>query len=222
MSNAAALLQHEPAEGWLILGGSWHAVISHIDLLGDLLLPNEGLDLDLVSLIGDDPGEGLSQLCDELEDMIGILCRTVDLGEVVRDVISTSTAVRTIFILAARVDNKVVHLGELLRLLLQTDRPGTILIVAGQHAAEMGEWRASSDGGIPRKGSTLLSGAMIIPEESALEMMRSAEAFLKSDRKGYVLSLPAEALIAFGPDEQIRVAGDPPPKITFGSSWKEA
>jgi len=222
MTSAATLFKHEPAEGWLILGGSWRAVIGQLDLLGDLLSPSEGSGLDLVSLIGDDPGEGLSQLCDELEDTTGKICRTVGLGELIPDVFPTSTPVRTIVIMAARVDNEVFQPGELLKPLLQSRRPGAILITAGQHAAEMGTWHASPDGGVPKKGSALLSDAMILTEESDLEMIRSAETFLKSDRKGYVLSLPGEALIAFGPEDQIRVGGDPPPKITFGSSWKEA
>lgn len=218
MTDASAILRHQPQQGWLLLAGSWEAFATRPGAIEPLIISHQTADLELVSVRGDEVDEPFARLQLALEEMTGILAQTVSAETFWSPRASKGVPYRTI-VLLGEIPAFVVSEGDRTGL-FSPQFQDAIVLAAGASADAVGAWMTTG-GGEPLPGLNLLEHALVLSETTDVGRARQASELLQSSRVQYLLALPTDAAIHLGPEGAVRVIGDPPPKITF-SSWQQS
>jgi hypothetical protein len=94
--------------------------------------------------------------------------------------------------------------------------PGAMLIAVGGAAAALGEWILEGDRGRLEAGLGWLPDAIVLPGDSRPGEREEVKRLLADQSLTYALGLPAEAIFALGPEQQVEVWSKVPPVISIG------
>jgi hypothetical protein len=103
--------------------------------------------------------------------------------------------------------------------LLDTLTDGGVVLAAPQASACFGSWVFSSDSGEAAPGLGWLPGAAVIPGQEDPVDDERVRRLLNDRSKVYALGLPTSAILALGPEGQVEVWGEAPPRVALGKGW---
>jgi hypothetical protein len=107
--------------------------------------------------------------------------------------------------------------GTTVRLLACLQTGGT-LAALGSPAAAFGEVLPEAAGALS-PGLGWLPGSVILTEDGPTVQDPAIRNWLRGPEKRYALRLAEASVLALGPEREVQVWGDPPPRLTLGSAW---
>jgi len=222
MTDVIPLLQHHPIRGWLFIDGSWSGVRNHCHLLKDVLLEPTWHEMLLAFTAMDQLKKTARQWLDELLQRTNLQPRTAStLGAFIEAVRSRAGDVLLMVVGTSPECNVGITLPGETHDAVAARAASSAVVAAGSRAAFSGDDIAAPSGGAFPPGLGLLDEAMIDPSVLHADSFSLAENCLCEWPGSYVLGLPHNAVIAFGPEGQIRLGGEPPPKMVVESGWVE-
>lgn len=105
--------------------------------------------------------------------------------------------------------------------LLEGLERGMHVVAAGAAAEAVGSWAWSPRGGEYVGALGWLPGAILVTEEAATGDWGPSRSILARRRRAYALAVHPGNLVGLGPHGEVRLSGDPAPKLLLGPGWRE-
>lgn len=223
MSEAVDVLRRPHAGGWLILSGEIPSLGGATPELAERLLGHIDLSWPpLILTIGRKARAEVKRFAEEIETLIGVAPRMLDLGGVApMEYAETSLAARFLLLLGGETVGWRSALdpgypGLEAESLMADDR---VVLAAGAAAAALGSWILAESSDTVEPGLGWLPDAIVLPgvvDPAGLEPVRER---LQGAGKSYALGLPTSVLLALGPGNRIEVWSERSPVIALGAGW---
>ena len=205
-------------EGWLVLAGGAPLLGRPYPHLAERLLEHTDLSQPCRILVSGAATRDQDQF---LEDVDVLLNSHVQVGALETIAPAPDLGSGLLALLGGDSGSWLAALGrkKLDESLLDTLTDGGVVLAAPQASACFGSWVFSSDSGEAAPGLGWLPGAAVIPGQEDPVDDERVRRLLNDRSKVYALGLPTSAILALGPEGQVEVWGEAPPRVALGKGW---
>ncbi|NIS82824.1 MAG: hypothetical protein GTO14_22090 [Anaerolineales bacterium] len=226
MKTRGHIFRRPKVPGWMVLTGVMPSLGMGSPLFMERMLELVDLSWPPVCLALE---AGLSEefgtVLDDLETLLGVDVTVLDLSDMSPDEVVEAGRQSGLIVLAGGESSDWYNhfIADPIREHPETFiQQGRMFIAVGSAAGALGVWMHSSVEGDLFPGLGWLVGGIVLPGETAPMEIPSVRETLQAEEHSYAIGLPAGAILALGPDEEVEVWGNVKPVISLGKGWGTA
>jgi hypothetical protein len=223
MTHPDQIFRRPEAPGWIVLAGEMPSLGMGSPLFMERMLEVVDLSWPPVCLVLE-PGlsEDLSTVLDDFETLLGVDVTVLDLSDMLVDEVVEAVTQAGLIILAGgepsdwysylKADQIRLHPESIIQ-------KGRVIIAIGSAASALGTWMYSGIEENIFPGLDWLMGGIVVPGENTPMDILVVRERLQAAEHMYAIGLPAGAILALGPSDEVEVWGSVKPVIALGKGW---
>lgn len=226
MTHPAYIFRRPEAPGWMVITGQMPSLGMGSPLFMERMLEVVDLSWPPVCLALEPRlSEDFSAVLDDFETLLGVDVTVLDLSDISPDEVIDAATQAGVLILAGgepidwynylKTDQIRLHPDSLIQ-------KGRVFIAIGSAASALGTWMYSNIEESILPGLGWLMGGIVVPGENTPMDILVIRDRLEAEEHTYAIGLPAGAILALGPSDEVEVWGNVKPVIALGKGWGSA